>query len=520
MKRYFNTTGFCISDWHYMINPLRNIQESIYQLIENKQYFILHAPRQSGKTTLLHTLAHQINAEGKYDALVFSVESAGYRSIPENVANEKIIKSLIQASTVFGLKMIEYNESSHKSLQNYLTEWTLQNTKPIVLLIDEIDSLYDDNLVSILRQLRNGFQFRPKAFPSSIALVGLRDVRDYKMKTNPEEKSLGGGSPFNIKAESFTLKNFSLQEVTNLFALHTHDTGQVFTEAVTKLIYHYTAGQPWLVNAMAHEIVNKILLNNTSKPITTEMVFTAKEQLILRRDTHLDSLIDKLAEERVKKIVIAIINGEELLHDTFNDDLQYCLDLGLVIKDANKGICFANPIYQEIVPRVMNNSMQMSLTPKVEPKCFFTKENKINMDALLKEFQKFYRKNSESWLERFTFKEAGHQLLLMAFLQRVINGGGQIEREMALGNGRCDLLVIYNNQNFVLELKIKRDEFYKEEGLDQLVRYLDKINEPHGYLIIFESKHSTEITWENRIKWYDTEHTWLDITKKITIVEM
>jgi len=523
MKRYFNTTGFCRSDWHYMVNPLRSLQTNIYNLIDNNQYFILHAPRQSGKTTLLHLLAHQLNSEGKYTAVVFSVETAGYRSITEETANRNMINALITTSELFLTEneaIPKYNSEIHFTLKDYLTNWAKSSKKPIVLLLDEVDSLYDDIFVSLLRQLRDGFQVRPKLFPACIALVGLRDVRDYKMKVRLEDKSLGTGSPFNVKSESFTLQNFSLKDVTDLFAQHTHDTGQKFNTEVTELIYKYTNGQPWLVNALANHIVTRMLEGDYTKEITKEIVVQAKEELIQRRDTHLDSLVDKLSETRVRTIVMAIINGEELLHDTFNDELQYCIDLGIVRKDKQVGICFSNPIYQEIIPRVLNYNMQMSMIPKVEPQWFFTKDNRLNMNALLKEFQQFYRENSESWLERFNYKEAGHQLLLMAFLQRVINGGGQIEREMALGNGRCDMMVKYNNQNFVLELKIKRNSITKEEGLEQLIRYLDKLNEAHGYLIIFESKSSTEIAWENRIKWYDIEHTWNEITKQITVVEM
>jgi len=520
MKRYFNTTGFCRQDWHYIVNPLRSFQSKIYQLIENNQYFVLHAPRQTGKTTLLHSLAHKLNSEGVYTSLVFSVESAGFDTISEEMANEKMIKSLIQASNVFGVNTLEYNAIAHKSLQDYLVDWTRNNPKPIVLLIDEVDALYDNVLVSLLRQLRNGFQLRPTSFPSSIALVGLRDVRDYKMKARPESHSLGSGSPFNIKAESFTLQNFNLQEVSELFAQHTFDTGQIFSKEVTEQIYYYTGGQPWLVNAIANHIITRIFKNDTLKEITKEVVIQAKEDLIKRRDTHLDSLIDKLREERVRKIVMAIINGEDLLHDTFNDDLQYCVDLGLVVRNSKKGICFSNPIYQEIIPRVLNYNMQMSMIPKVEPQWFFTSDNKLKINTLLKEFQQFYRENSESWLERFTFKEAGHQLLLMAFLQRIINGGGRIEREMALGNGRCDLLLVYNNENFVMELKMKRANFNFERSKTQLLQYLDKLGEQHGYLIIFETKPTSEVSWESRIKWYETEHTYNEVNKQITVVEM
>jgi hypothetical protein len=77
------------------------------------------------------------------------------------------------------------------------------------------------------------------------------------------------------------------------------------------------------------------------------------------------------------------------------------------------------------------------------------------MGKVLTEFQGFYRRNSGSWLERYEYKESAHHLLLMAFLQRIVNAGGDIIREMAVGNGRIDMLVKFgekHKQEFALEL--------------------------------------------------------------------
>ncbi|KJJ83674.1 protein containing DUF1703 [Candidatus Omnitrophus magneticus] len=141
---------------------------------------------------------------------------------------------------------------------------------------------------------------------------------------------------------------------------------------------------------------------------------------------------------------------------------------------------------------------------------------KLDMDKLLKAFQEFYRENSEMWLEKFDYKEAGPHLLLMAFLQRVINGGGKINREMAVGTGRTDLLIEFNGERFVLELKLKRLPSARQKGLDQISRYLDTLGMTKGYLILFEIKPSSIIPWETRVKWEDISHQ----NKEITIVEM
>jgi len=295
MQKFFNRTGFCIPEKHYIVNPIRGFKKEIADLIKKEQYFVIHAPRQTGKTTLLHSLAKELNKEGEYVSVVFSVETAGYRSITEDQANEKICNALYQHAKQF----IPENQCPEKrkeneSFKDYLINWNRSQKKQIVLLIDEVDALYDDILVSILRQLRDGFQLRPDAFPASIALVGLRDIRDYKLKVRQEDASIGSGSPFNIKAESFRLENFSHKQVKSLLLQHTQQTSQVFTDKVINKIFDCTDGQPWLTNAMAYEIVDGILEGDYTKKIIDEMVNEAKERLIMRRDTHLDSLIDKL----------------------------------------------------------------------------------------------------------------------------------------------------------------------------------------------------------------------------------
>ncbi len=523
MQRYFNTTGFCKPEWHYMVDPTRGLINAIYALIEKSQYFLLHAPRQSGKTTLLHAITRRINSEGKYIAVTFSMENAGYRSITVEKAMLSAINSLYATAQIFleGSEMppvIDNYQPSDSLLFTYLMDWSHQQTKPIVLFIDEIDSIFDDKMVATLRQLRNGFQLRPKDFPKSVALIGLRDIREYKNKVKEMDGQMGSGSPFNIKAESFSLKNFTKDQITQLFQQYSDETGQQFSESVVELIHTYTGGQPWLVNAVANEIVAKILANDASLEITTEIVETAVENLILRRDTHLDSLMDKLTETRVRNIVQNVISGEPVFTDTFDDDLRYTLDLGIVTNSAS-GIIIANKIYSEIIPRVLSSGAQESMKPVVDP-LWFVQNNKLDMDQLLKEFQQFYRENAESWIDRFSYKECGHQLLLMAFLQRIINGGGRIDREMALGRGRTDLLIHFAGERFVLELKVKNQNYTQEKSCIQLSRYLDTVGLSSGYLIVFEPTPSSELSWEQRIKWHEVEFEWQGKNRKITVVEM
>jgi hypothetical protein len=292
---------------------------------------------------------------------------------------------------------------------------------------------------------------------------------------------------------------FSREEVRGLLNQHTQDTGQVFSPEVFEKLYEYSGGQPWLTNALANEIVYKMLQNDYSKPIAPEMVETAKERLIEQRQTHLDSLADKIDEPRVRPIVMSIITGEAPAFDGFDDALRYCRDLGIIT--ASSPIRFANPVYREIITRILNSSLQQGIDSDLAQTTWYLHpDGSLDMDKLLAAFTQFYRRHSESWLERFQYKEAGHQLLLMAFLQRIVNGGGRIEREMAVGNGRTDLAVFWKNQVLPIEIKMHHDKWSESDGLRQLSRYMDKLGQKQGYLVLFEKKSSEELPWEQRIR--------------------
>jgi hypothetical protein len=478
--------------------------DNIHILLEDMQYFLIHAPRQTGKTTFLHALAHRLNKEGNYVAVVCSLESAGYTSISVETANINFIKALAKMSKFFlGTENLSPDIAKYISepsvLGDYLTDWCDTLDKPLVLLLDEVDALYDDVLISTLRQLRDGFQTRPNHFPQSIALVGLRDIRDFRMRARADNPSIGSGSPFNIKAKSFFLPAFSKEEVRFLLNQHTLDTGQVFSEEVLEKLYAYSGGQPWLTNALANEIVREILKNDYSKEITPELVEQAKERLIEQRQTHLDSLADKIDDPRVRPIIMSIITGDSPAFDGADDAIRYCRDLGII--STGNPIQFANPIYREIITRILTIGFSVGINQDIaQTSWYLNTDGTLDMDKLLDAFTDFYRWNSESWIERYQYKEAGHQLLLMAFLQRVINGGGRIEREMATGNGRTDLIIFWKTQVITIEIKMHHDARSEPQGIQQLARYLDRLGQKTGYMVFLEKKSAMELSWEDRIR--------------------
>ncbi|MCP4701209.1 MAG: ATP-binding protein, partial [Gammaproteobacteria bacterium] len=136
-----------------------------------------------------------------------------------------------------------------------LSRFSQKLDKPLVILFDEVDCLANGTLISFLRQLRAGYVNRERIpFVHSVALVGMRNIRDYKAWVRDGRNTLGDASPFNIVEEYLTLRNFTLEETAELYAQHTAAAGQAFSPETVAEMYRYTQGQPWLVNAVAKEI--------------------------------------------------------------------------------------------------------------------------------------------------------------------------------------------------------------------------------------------------------------------------
>ncbi|MFN9051897.1 MAG: ATP-binding protein [Pseudanabaena sp.] len=488
MKKWFNTAGPCKADIHYML-PASDRLPELEQLIAQENYFVIHAPRQTGKTTAMMALAQELTASGRYTSVMLSLEVGAVFSDDVGAAELAILdewKQSIRFRLPRELQPQQWLEADAGArIGTNLSNWAEKSSRPLVVFLDEIDALSNETLVSVLRQLRSGFPNRPQGFPQSVALVGMRDVRDYKYASGGSDR-LNTSSPFNIKVRSFTLSNFSIAEVRNLYQQHTEATGQIFTEEAIELAFHLTQGQPWLVNAIAKEITEYIA-KDPNIPITPELVNQAKEILIQRQDTHLDSLAERLREDRVRVIMQPILSGQELVN-TPEDDLRYVLDLGLCNRDSRGGIQIANPIYREIIPKVLASITIASLT-SISP-TWLDANGKLDAQALLDSFIDFWRQHGEPLFKSTPYPEIAPHLVLMAFLHRVVNGGGSLEREYAVGSGRMDICLRYGELTLGMELKVWRDHKPDplNEGLKQLDKYLSGLNLDTGWLVIFDRR--------------------------------
>ena len=507
--RFFNTEGPVRPDDHYAIPPLERMDvDELLGLIRAKRYFVLHAPRQTGKTSALIALRDLLNSgeAGDFRCVNVNVEVAQVARDDTARGVRAILSSLASSARFLGDDYpdeiwpdVLAKAGPEDAIKELLARWCAANPTPLVLMVDEIDTLVGDTLLSVLRQLRAGYEHRPEGFPQSVVLCGVRDVRDYRIRSTTGEV-IAGGSPFNVAAKSLRMGDFTEAEARALMAQHTDETGQRFTPAAQDAVWTQTRGQPWLVNALCAEACfdNKAG-RDRSRTIEADDVHAAREELILARRTHLDQLAHKLeAEERVRRVVEPILSGGEARHHV--RDLEYLRDLGLI--DGGEPPRIANPIYAEVVPRELGYVLQDSLD--VQTAWYVDAGGRLNLTKLLTAFRTFFGEHSEHWLGRFSeYPEAGPQLILQAYLHRVVNGGGRIEREYGLGRGRVDLLLLWPREagqpsdlweRFVVECKVLRDSDRRslaatvEQGVEQTSAYMAKCGAEEGHLVVIDRR--------------------------------
>ncbi|MBI4605139.1 MAG: ATP-binding protein [Planctomycetes bacterium] len=515
MSRFFNTEGPVSSKKHYCLPALARVElAEIESLIDREKYFVLHAPRQTGKTTCLLALRDHLNREAKLFCVYANLEVAQGAREDIQMGLSLILREIARRASNEGdpaaeriRRDMESEGAVITSLTDFLAQWCAELKKPLVLLLDEIDSLVGDMLIMVLRHLRAGYDQRPVRFPQSVLLCGVRDVRDYRLRINAGKEVITGGSAFNIKAKSLRLDDFTREDLEVLYGQHTEETAQRFEPEAVQLAWDLTRGQPWLTNALAYEVCFETPEGrDRTRAVTAAMLLAAKEALILRRVTHLHQLADKLREERVRGVIEPMLRGEDLERQVSPDDVEYVMDLGLA-RRGPAGLEIANPIYREVIPRELTWLQEINLESRIQPAWYVAPDGRLDMEKLLAAFQSFFREHSEHWVERFDYKEAGPQLLLQAYLHRVVNHGGRIEREYGLGRGRTDLLVVWprkgsdegREQRAVIELKVLRGDLEKalQLGLEQTLEYQDRTASPEAHLVIFDRR--PERSWAEKL---------------------
>ena len=389
------------------------------------------------------------------------------------------------------------------ALGELLSRWAEADRKPLVLLIDEIDSLVGITLISVLRQLRAGYDLRPGHFPQSVVLLRrartcattacARSLTTRSSRAAAHSTSRPGRCVWATSPER-TCRRCSRSTP--------RPTGQGFTPEALETVWTQTRGQPWLVNALADAAAcfSRAIGRDRRHTITARDIEAAQEQLVASRETHLDQLADKLQEDRVRRVVEPLLSGGGEREFSARD-IEYVRDLGLVAQDPPLRI--ANPIYAEVIPRRADLGRPRKGSWKTPPGTS-TPAAGWTSSSCWPPFRRSSGSIRSTGSSDSTTGRAGPQLLLQAFLQRIVNGGGRIEREYGLGRGRTDLLLIWPQgdrvRRFVVECKVlhKGLERTIEEGLrqDRGVHGPGARRRP-GHLVIFDRDEGR--SWDEKV---------------------
>ena len=505
MPRWFNIAGPCFADEHYMIPPARRAGEAL-TLVAQGRWFSLVAGRQTGKTTLLRALEAQLNAGAERPALWIDLEEL--RAQPEPaLAFRTLLVVLCEAVARVSAGRAPWTPEEQAAwladpataIRHGLRR-AVERLPGVVILFDEADVLVGAAMVSFLTQLRALYLARKEQpAPHCVVLAGVRAVRDYISSAGEGHTFawLGTASPFNITVENVGLAPFTAAEVAELAAQHTAETAQRFEPEAVARVYDLSRGHPWLVNALCDQCTRRDVTDR-AVAITAAHVDAAEETLILERRTHIDSLLARLREERVRRVLDPMIAGATVPAGSIDDDVAYVAGLSL-IRVGPGGWEVANPIYREVIPRALTYVTQSSLHQRTS--WYLRPDGLLDVPKLMAAWQEFWREDGHLAAEGFAYKESGPHLMLMAFLQRIVNGGGRIDREYALGKGALDLLVTWRagdvTQRIALELKVWRHANTEAKGLKQLAAYLDTLGLDEGWLIVFRNDPSLD--WDARV---------------------
>lgn len=491
-----------------MVN-ISNKLKQIKELIDNEFYFTINRPRQYGKTTTLNELKKFLKEE--YLVISISFEGIG-DSVFDNEKDfcNKFLKIMSKSLSITNkedserLMNLSENVKDFEETSEAITKFMEKSQKEVVLFIDEVDKSSNNQLfLSFIGMLRNKYLSREVEEDltfKSVILVGLHDVKSLKLKLRSESEAKYN-SPWNIATDFNVDMSFLPEEISTMLEEYsTENSLSMDIEAISKEIYFFTNGYPYLVSRLC-QIIDEKINKDSKKSWVIEDVKKSVKIINEEVNTLFESIVKNLENnnelyELTKRI---LIDGEQIVFNPLDPTISIGLTYG-IFKKGKDGLEINNKIFEEIIynymiSKIRTSTKNMSL---YNVKSSFIKENgELNIEKVLLRFQQFMKEQYSSRDEEFI--EHHGRLLFLAFIKPIINGTGFDFKEVQISEEkRLDLVITYNNFKYIIEMKIWRGPKYHEEGTKQLCDYLD-INElSKGYLLIFNFNKTKEFKQERK----------------------
>jgi hypothetical protein len=485
--REFNITGSIIPELHYYVDLTPQL-DKLMALADKGTYFVINRPRQFGKTTMLEFFAQRLQASGKYAPALISFQPFAQRhDITETEFYRNLTKRLADKFVRSDSSTVPSTINNRDDFFDWLRETCQNSPRQIVLLIDEIDAIPDLVAIGFLANLREMFlERRRKPAPYAVALAGVHDIKNLQTKYRDETRSLGSASPFNI-AIDYVIPPFSRENIRDYYAQHTAETGQAFVEQVVSRVHEITSGHPWLVSALAKRLVEEIVPNR-AVAITLSHLNEAVQRLLRENNTNFDSLIKHAYEPDLQLIVLDLLQGKHYPFTPFDPALNRLALYGVIRASEDNGCMIGNKIYEQVLFASFYRVMASQILGGDAKAGVITADGRLDFRRVLDRFQVFMKSKGSQVVRSHEFKEATGQLLLLSYLDLLVNGKGWTFKEVQSAQGRIDVLCCYGNQKEIVELKLWYGEQRYDQGLEQLVRYLENESLDHGYLVVFDRR--------------------------------
>jgi len=501
MKR-FHVTGVCIPDRHYMVDLAEKVNTIIDEYIDQGAYFTINRARQYGKTTMINALERSLR--GRYVAISISLESADdyfasmkvfVNGLAMDIA-EELRRNHVREDIIDEWEQKIEGDYPLKMLGQKISSLCKQTERKVVLMIDEADKSADNQIfLSFLGMLRDKYLKREMGRDTtfhSVILSGVYDVKNLKSKLRPEEEKKYN-SPWNIAVDFQVDMSFSPEEIAGMLQEYEKDHQICMdTAKISRLIYEYTSGYPYLVSRLC-QLADERLAGTKDFPdrqdVWTQRGIVAAELMLRKQsNTLFDDMIKKMADfPKLKSMMQEILfYGRKYL---FERD-HYLIDLGVTfgfIKEINGTVAIANRIFETKLYDLFLSEMILDDTLG---KIVTEERNQYIMDGMLQMqlvMEKFYQHYMEIYgdSDQKFVEQQGRKIFLL-YLKPIINGTGNYYIEAQTRDARrTDIIVDYRGRQFIIELKIWRGSEYNQRGEKQLAEYLDTYGADRGYLLSF-----------------------------------
>lgn len=515
MSKTFNVSADCKPELHYMVDIGGRLRE-IKRMVDRGDYFTINRARQYGKTTTLKALKRYLIKEyivisldfQKMSHEDFRTENLFVRAFSGEVLKKADLKEVMPRDIRGNLQRLKDRgvgiEDGRRLAELFecFSEWCEKSKKPIVLIIDEVDSATNNQVfLDFLGQMRGYYIERDeRAAFHSVILSGVYDVKNLKRKfVRGDEHKMN--SPWNIAADFLVDMSFSQEDIAGMLADYEKDysTGMDIG-MISGLIYDYTSGYPYLVSRICKLIDERLAggegYSDKASAWSETGVTEAVKILLGEKNTLFESLVGKLSEDvQLRSLIYALLfSGRRIPYNPLNSSIETAEMFG-IIKQSGGNAVISNRIFETVLYNLfLGEEMVDSAIYKAAllDKNQYLENGRLNMRMILEKFvvhfHDLYGNRNEEFLE-----EVGRRYFLL-YLKPIINGVGNYYIEARTRDmERTDVIVDYRGEQFVIELKIWRGNAYHERGEKQLWDYLDYYHLKKGYMLSFNFNKKKEL---------------------------